>query len=64
MVDLVTRAPGGDRMGKNCPLLDNPYPDCYCLKLNSLNVPKAVHFCLKDFRECPIYRRFVEITDF
>ena len=64
MVDLVTRKPGGGETDKKCPLLENPHPDCYCLKLNSLSVPQAIHFCLQDFRECPIYRRFVELTSF
>lgn len=64
MVDLTTRKPGEEDTDKKCPLLENPQPDCYCLKLNSMSVPKAIHFCLRDFRECPIYRRFVEIIDF
>ena len=64
MVDLATREPGWDGTDKKCPLLDNPHPECFCLKLNGLNVPQAVHFCLQDFRNCPVYRRFVEITGF
>ena len=64
MVDQATCEPGGGYTDKKCPLLENPHPDCYCLKLNSLSVPQAIHFCLQDFRECPIYRRFVEITSF
>lgn len=60
----MTDEPGGGYSDKKCPLLENPQPDCYCLRLNSVTVPRAVHFCLKDFRDCPIYRHFVEITDF
>ena len=42
-----------------CPVLDDPAPDCYCLNLTSLNIPKAVQFCLRDFRECPIYKNYM-----
>jgi hypothetical protein len=28
------------------------------------NIPRAVHYCLRDFRDCPIYQRFMEIDDF
>jgi hypothetical protein len=42
---------------KGCPVLDDPAPDCYCLSLNSFNVPNIIQFCMRDFRECPIYKR-------
>ncbi len=40
-----------------CPILDNPEPDCYCVNLTSLNVQLAIQYCLRNFRECPIYKR-------
>jgi len=52
--------PDGNGRGK-CPLLDNPEPDCYCLNLTSLSIWKAVQYCLGDFRQCPVYRRFMGI---
>jgi hypothetical protein len=44
---------------EGCPVLDNPAPDCYCLSLNSFNVPKIIRFCMKDFKECPIYKKYI-----
>ena len=64
MTVQTTWTPNGDGTDDLCPLLENPQPDCYCLSLNSLNIPKAVHYCLRDFRQCPIYQRYMEITDF
>ena len=64
MPDETKWIPEGNGIDDLCPLLENPQADCYCLKLNSLNIPKAVHFCLRDFRECPIYQRYMEIDDF
>ena len=54
-----------DGYGKEtCPVLENPEPDCYCLNLTSLTVPMAVQYCLKDFRNCPIYKRYMKINEF
>jgi len=43
-----------------CPVLGRLEPDCYCLNLSGPNVPNAVKYCLKDFRRCPIYKRYLE----
>ena len=50
-----------DENGKEerCQVLENPEPDCYCLNLTRLNIPKAVQYCLRDFRQCPIYKRYL-----
>ena len=64
MAGTTTWTPDGDGTDSMCPLLEDPQPDCYCLMLNSLSIPKAVHYCLRDFRDCPIYRRFLENDDF
>ena len=64
MESLTTWTWDGRGSEETCPVLDNLEPDCYCLKLTSLNIPKAVHYCLRDFRDCPIYLRFMEIDDF
>jgi len=64
MAGFTTWTPDGHGSKETCPVLDDPEPDCYCLKLNSLNIPRAVHYCLRDFQGCPIYRRFMEIEDF
>ena len=40
-----------------CPVLESPEPDCYCLNLSSQAISLAVRFCIRNFRECPIYKR-------
>ena len=64
MAGPTTWTPGGDNTANMCPLLKNPEPDCYCLSQSSYDISKAVHFCLRDFRECIIYRRFMASDDF
>ena len=55
--------PGWRGKGETCPILDNPDPDCYCLNLTSVNIPMAVHFCLRDFRDCPIYQKYIRYLE-
>jgi len=59
MAKLATWTPGGNGTEEMCSVLDNLEPDCYCLNLTSLNLPKAVQYCLRDFRQCPIYKRYL-----
>jgi len=63
MAGLTPSASDGNGKG-TCPVLENPEPDCYCLNLTSLTVPLAVQYCLTDFRQCPIYRRYMKISEF
>ncbi len=56
---LNTWTPDGHDSKETCAVLDDPEPDCYCLNLTSLNIPKAVQYCLRDFRQCPIYKRWL-----
>jgi hypothetical protein len=64
MAGITTWTPEGHGSKEKCPVLEDPEPDCYCLKLTSLNIPRAVHYCLRDFRDCPIYLRLMEIENF
>ena len=59
MASLTTWTPDGHAREEMCPVLDNPEPDCYCLNMTSLEIPKAVQFCLRDFRQCPIYKNYM-----
>ena len=34
------------------------------MNLTSQNIPKAVQFCLRDFRQCPIYQRYLSSKNF
>ena len=56
--------PDGSESEEACPVLDNPDTDCYCLILTSMTIPKAVQFCLRDFRDCPIYQRYLGFPEF
>ena len=49
MAGFTTWTPDSHGSKETCPVLDDPEPDCYCLR---------------DFRDCPIYGRFLEIDDF
>jgi hypothetical protein len=64
MESLTTRAPDRRVREEACPVLDNPEPDCYCLNLTSLEIPKAVQYCLRDFRQCPIYKNYMGQPEF
>ncbi len=59
VTSITTWRPGREGREETCPFLDDPEPDCYCLKLTSLDIPKAVQYCLRDFRQCPIYKNYM-----
>ena len=59
MTSLTTWTPVEYESEEMCPVLDDPEPDCYCLNLTSLEIPKAVQYCLRDFRQCPIYKNYM-----
>jgi hypothetical protein len=64
MARPTTWTPDESRSEEMCPVLDNHEPDCYCLNLTSLEIPKAVQFCLRDFRECPLYKKYMGYPEF
>ena len=64
MASLTTWTPDDGGREETCPVLDNPEPDCYCLNLTSLDIPEAVRYCLRDFRQCPIYKNYMERPEF
>ena len=41
-----------------CPYLQKPFEECYCVKMNSQDIEKAVYFCTTDFKMCEIYKGF------
>ena len=40
---------------KLCPFLKDPSDACYCTKLNSQFVEKAIYFCGNNFDKCEIF---------
>jgi hypothetical protein len=59
MESFTIQTPDGHGREDMCPVLDNLDPDCYCLNMTSLEIPKAVQYCLRDFRQCPIYKNYM-----
>jgi hypothetical protein len=41
-----------------CPYLKKPFDDCYCVKMSSQDIERAIYFCTKDFKTCEIYNNF------
>lgn len=41
---------------KLCPFLQEPFDDCYCVKMNSQDIEMAVYYCGKNFEACEIYK--------
>lgn len=41
---------------KLCPFLDEPFDDCYCSKMSSQDIERAVYLCSKNYEICDIYR--------
>ncbi len=42
-----------------CPLLSKPFDDCYCVKLSSQDIERAIHFCTKYFKRCEVYKTLI-----
>jgi len=38
-----------------CHFLNQPFPECYCLNMSGMNIPKILEFCNGGFKLCPIY---------
>ena len=39
-----------------CPFLSDPFDDCYCAKMSSQDIERAVYLCSKNFESCDIYQ--------
>ncbi len=42
---------------KLCHFLKNPFDDCYCVKMSSQYIERAIFFCGMNFESCEIYKR-------
>jgi len=40
-----------------CPILKEPFDDCYCLKMNSQDIERTVFLCSKNYDLCDIYKK-------
>lgn len=41
---------------KFCPLVENPYEDCYCNNLKSQTIQNIIYYCGNNFEKCDIYK--------
>ena len=52
---------GGGQPGASgdvfCPFIKTPRPECHCVEMNGRKINLAMRFCLKDYKNCRIYRR-------
>lgn len=39
-----------------CPNLSEPFDDCYCAKMSSQDIERAVYLCSNNFEICDIYK--------
>jgi len=44
-----------------CPFAYELDEECYCVKMDSLKVDRALYYCLTHFRECEIYKRKIDL---
>jgi hypothetical protein len=42
-----------------CPFIRNPLEKCYCANLDSLNTEEAIFYCIENFENCEIYRKYL-----
>jgi hypothetical protein len=49
MLNLTTKK-------KLCPHLQEPFDDCYCVKMSSQDIERAVYLCSMNFEICDIYK--------
>ncbi len=42
---------------KLCPFLLEPFENCYCVKMDSQYIERAVNLCSNNFEHCEIYSK-------
>lgn len=41
-----------------CPFIEMHSSECYCINMNSQKIPKAIHYCMVNFKQCELYKMF------
>ncbi len=39
-----------------CPLVQDLLEDCYCVRMGSQDIEKAVYFCSRNYQTCELYK--------
>ena len=50
---------GASRSHGHCPLLGDPSPECFVVKMDSRSIEESLRYCGGSYRECEIYRKRV-----
>ena len=45
-----------------CGFLTKPFPECYCMHMSSMNIPKILQFCAGEYKLCLIYRQHAHLS--
>jgi hypothetical protein len=40
-----------------CPLVGRRYDECYCKNMTSQKIANVVHYCMRNFEACEIYKK-------
>lgn len=48
-----------DRKGL-CPFVGSSSEECFCTNTTSVKILSVIKFCMGNFEQCEIYKRFVE----
>jgi hypothetical protein len=46
-----------------CPLVARRYDECYCNNMTSQKISSVVHYCMRNFEACEIYKRKIARED-
>ena len=55
-MQLDTHIPDITKDKRLCPMLNEPFDDCYCLKMSSQDIERTVFLCSTNYRLCDIYK--------
>ena len=46
-----------------CPLVARRFDECYCKNMNSQKIASVVHYCMRNFEACEIYKKKMSLED-
>jgi len=46
-----------------CTFMERQFPECYCVNISSMKIPKMLAFCAGEYKSCRIYRKKRENID-
>jgi len=46
-----------------CPLVGCCFDECYCKNMNSQKIVNVVHYCMRNYKACEIYKAKMGVKD-